>query len=748
MNRITFFSVVTFSLILVCELFAQSIPGTINYQGVLKDGSGIIVANGDYDFTFRIYNIESGGSALWTETKLVSITDGIFATQLGSITPINLPFDAAYWLGISISGGSEMMPRITFTSVPYSRISLTVPDNSLTAGKISSGQVVKSLNSLKDNINLIAGSNITITPTGNDLTISATGGGGGTVTLINTGAGLTGGPITTTGTISVENNGITNTMLQNNAVTSTKILDGTIAAGDIGATQVVKSLNSIKDNVNLVGGTNITITPSGQEITISSTAGGMGGSGTVNYLPRFTAATTLGNSAIYQSGNNIGIGTTTPSAKFTLEGGDALINGLTIGTGSSSNQYNSAFGYQALYFNTTGDNNTAIGRRTLYYNTSGSDNTAIGLQALYTNTTGYENTSIGRQSLFANTTGYDNTAIGRSALTSNTTGNNNTANGYQSLYSNTTGSYNTAIGFLALSSNTLGYNNVANGGWALFSNTTGTNNTAIGLQALYSNTTGFHNTANGRSALYFNTTGDYNTANGYLSLYSNTTGSVNTATGMYALYNNITQANNTAVGFSAGDYYTSSNSTFLGYSAYPNANGYSNVTGLGNSARNTASNQVRVGNSNVTSIGGYAGWTNLSDGRYKTSIQENVRGLDFIMKLRPITYQLDINRLSADLKEDQRRDENGNIITESTAMDIQSRNEKSQIVYTGFVAQEVEKTAIEVGFNFSGIDKPKNENDFYGLRYAEFVVPLVKAVQEQQKIIEELTKRIEILENK
>ena len=680
MNRITFFSVVTFSLMFVCELFAQSIPGTINYQGVLKDGSGVIVANGDYDFAFRIYNIESGGSALWTETKLVSITDGIFATQLGSITPINLPFDAAYWLGISISGGSEMMPRITFTSVPYSRISLTVPDNSLTAGKISSGQVVKSLNSLKDNINLIAGSNITITPTGNDLTISAAGGGGGTVTLINTGAGLTGGPITTTGTISVENNGITNTMLQNNAVTSTKILDGTIAAGDIGATQVVKSLNSIKDNVNLVGGTNITITPSGQDITISSTAGGMGGSGTVNYLPRFTAATTLGNSAIYQSGNNIGIGTTTPSAKFTLEGGDALINGLTIGTGSSSNQYNSAFGYQALYFNTTGDNNTAIGRRTLYYNTSGYDNTAIGTDALAFNTTGYENTSIGYQSLFANTSGYDNTAIGFLALSSNTLGYNNVANGGWALFSNTTGTSNTAIGLQALYSNTTGFRNTANGYQSLYSNTTGSYNTTIGLQALYSNTTGSRNTANGRSALYFNTTGDYNTA-----------------IGEWALYKNTTQDNNTAVGFSAGDYYTSSNSTFLGYSAYPNANGYSNVTGLGNSARNTASNQVRVGNSNVTSIGGYAGWTNLSDGRYKTSIQENVRGLDFIMKLRPITYQLDINRLSADLKEDQRRDDNGNIITESTAMDIQSRNEKSQIVIQVLWLRKLKKQQLRLG---------------------------------------------------
>ena len=50
----------------------------------------------------------------------------------------------------------------------------------------------------------------------------------------------------------------------------------------------------------------------------------------------------------------------------------------------------------------------------------------------------------------------------------------------------------------------------------------------------------------------------------------------------------------------------------------------------------------------------------------------------------------------------------------------------------------MEAAAKKLGFNFSGVDAPKNENDMYGLRYAEFVVPLVKAVQEQQQMIEEL----------
>ncbi|MBI5662587.1 MULTISPECIES: hypothetical protein [Ignavibacterium] len=179
MKRITIFLSLLISVLFVCEIYSQSIPQTINFQGVLKDASGNIVSNGDYNITFKIYNVESGGTALWTETKLINVTGGVFSTQLGSITPISLPFDAAYWLGITVGSDPEMTPRTPFTSVPYSRISLTVPDNSLTANKISSGQVVKSLNGLKDNVNLVAGSNVTITPSGNDLTISATGGSTG-----------------------------------------------------------------------------------------------------------------------------------------------------------------------------------------------------------------------------------------------------------------------------------------------------------------------------------------------------------------------------------------------------------------------------------------------------------------------------------------------------------------------------------------------------------------------------------------
>ncbi|HLF65296.1 MAG TPA: hypothetical protein VI603_16135 [Saprospiraceae bacterium] len=50
----------------------------------------------------------------------------------------------------------------------------------------------------------------------------------------------------------------------------------------------------------------------------------------------------------------------------------------------------------------------------------------------------------------------------------------------------------------------------------------------------------------------------------------------------------------------------------------------------------------------------------------------------------------------------------------------------------------MEEATRETGYNFSGVDAPKNGNDLYGLRYSVFVVPLVKAVQEQQVMIEVL----------
>lgn len=418
---------------------------------------------------------------------------------------------------------------------------------------------------------------------------------------------------------------------------------------------------------------------------------------------------------------------------------------------SNDGWFNCAFGNGALYSN-TGSYNNAFGLNALHYNTTGNDNSAFGGYALGSNTTGSNNTANGYQALYLNTTGSNNTASGVYALYSNTTGSSNTANGYGALYFNTTGSFNTASGWDVLSSNTTGISNTANGYQSLKRNTTGNYNTAIGYQVLFSSTTATQNTAIGYQTLYYNTTGSYNTASGFgaldrntagfsntatgmNALYFNTTGSHNVASGNYSLANNTTGSRNTALGDSAGARYSYGNSTFIGYQTTTTA-ALTNVTVIGYQASATASNQVRVGNNAVTSIGGKVGWTTFSDGRFKKNVKEDVPGLAFITKLRPVTYNLDIEGM----------DKATGISKQTEAEQITSGIAAAKEKHTGFLAQEVEKAANELNYEFGGVDKPKNDKDLYGLRYAEFVVPLVKAVQELSKENDELKSRLDKVE--
>ncbi len=429
--------------------------------------------------------------------------------------------------------------------------------------------------------------------------------------------------------------------------------------------------------------------------------------------------------------NSIPIGGTLNTAF----GSGALFN-------NNAGRFNVANGYQALFSNTTGSSNVANGHQALFSNTTGSSNVANGYNALYYNITGYFNTGNGYAALYNNTTGSGNVANGYEALFYNTTGSGNVANGYYALLSNTTGSYNVANGYQALYSNTTGFYNVANGYDALSFNTTGSSNTANGYGALLSNTTGSNNVANGNQALLFNDTGSNNIATGVYALNSNTTGSNNTAIGDSALSSNSIGYNNTALGSFADITYDNTNSTFLGAQSDATAV-VANSTALGYAAVVTADNQVRIGNTDVTSIGGQVDWTTCSDGRYKKNIREDVPGLAFINLLKPITYTLDVSGIAAKF---HKAKPSGLAQPQRSSAEQRASNEKAKIRYTGFVAQEVEKAAQNLNYDFSGVDAPKVKDDLYGLRYSEFVVPLVKAVQELGKKNEELSKKNEELE--
>ncbi len=175
MNRTPFLSALFLGLVLILSVQTASgqTPQTISYQGVLSKALGKAAPDGHYQFTFQLYDAAAGGTSLWSETQAVMIVNGIFKVNLGSVHPLNLPFDKPYWLGMTIGEEAELTPRIELTASAYSFHARSLADSAVTSRKIAAGQVVRSLNSIRDDVTLAAGDNVTITQKGDSLILSA-----------------------------------------------------------------------------------------------------------------------------------------------------------------------------------------------------------------------------------------------------------------------------------------------------------------------------------------------------------------------------------------------------------------------------------------------------------------------------------------------------------------------------------------------------------------------------------------------
>ncbi|MFA5542731.1 MAG: hypothetical protein WDA47_03095 [Bacilli bacterium] len=124
-------------------------PQTFNIHGKLTDSNGFPLS-GSYSMIFKIYNVPSGGSALYTTTKTVNCdSEGIYSVVLDNV---NLPFNVQYYLGISVGGDSEMTPRIVLTSTPYA----------FRAQHVSASGIEFDSDLNMENKNLITEGNITI----------------------------------------------------------------------------------------------------------------------------------------------------------------------------------------------------------------------------------------------------------------------------------------------------------------------------------------------------------------------------------------------------------------------------------------------------------------------------------------------------------------------------------------------------------------------------------------------------------
>ena len=362
--------------------------------------------------------------------------------------------------------------------------------------------------------------------------------------------------------------------------------------------------------------------------------------------------------------------------------------GTVYGAGDTGAYGNSFYGYGSGNGNTaSAGNNTALGHSSLYTNASGNWNTAAGFKTLYFNNgVGTDfNTAFGGAAMYYTTTGNSCTAIGYRALFETTTASNAVAVGYQALYNNTTGVRMTAVGYKA------GFSHVDSGGNG--------ENTYIGYLA-GTLSTGYYNTIIGSRA------GDALAAGGNQNTF------VGTAAGTYSTPI-TTGSQNIMIGSQVGaSSAAASNQFVIG----------TTVVSQGDATITIGSPAGKVYNS----FGVNATWTQTSDERLKQDINSDTLGLSFINRLRPITY----------------RWKPSNEIDPSLPQYNEVNQRNTNIVIHGLIAQEVKAALDAEGVTtFAGWDM--GSDGVQSISREMFISPLIKAIQEQQAIIESLKARLD-----
>lgn len=475
--------------------------------------------------------------------------------------------------------------------------------------------------------------------------------------------------------------------------------------------------------------------------------------------------------------------------------------GQQSGINNTTGSGNTFLGYQAGYSNTEGSTNIFVGQQSGYLNTTGVHNIFIGNTSGYNNIDGYFNVFIGRASGYANTYGLSNIFIGDGSGGSNTEGANNvyvgdytghtnilgsqnvylgayagssaTADtnifiGYAAGYLNSSGNNNIFIGSESGENNVSGMDNVFIGTNTGLVNETGYDNIFMGTEAGATNSDGFHNVFLGKKTGYSNTTGNYNNLVGTFSGQNITTGSYNnflgdatgqsTTTGNFNLFlgdwagrDNVDGANNVYLGADAGlTNVSGSGNVFLGVLAGSNESGSNKLYIANSDADNTHAliygefdnKLLQVnGNMGINSAGysgyglivavpagqtvnsalylygsGYAyqgSWQTSSDRRLKENIIEIPNTLQKALNLRPVTFDW-----------------------------IDPQAKKSQGKQIGLIAQEVEELFPEL--------VRTDEKGLKSMDYSKLSVILIQAFKEQQAIIEKQQSSIQTLtdENK
>ncbi len=370
------------ALVVMIQQGSAAIPEKMNYQGVLLDGAGSPVADGTYVLTFQIYDVDTGGVPLWGEAQVIPVADGIFDVLLGEVTPMFLQFNVPYWLGISVDGGDELTPRTELTTAPYAFRAAYADVGADIDWEISGGDIYRLSGNagigtdtpthaldVADTVRVEgflfpigAADGYVLTSDADGLASWQAGGSGsGDITGVEAGVALAGGG--DSGDVVLDVNvgpgldaandtlGLAAAYLDGSAYDAAFVNEGQADAvtADMTVPDIVSSVDGVANDggdVDLIAGTNITITPDdvGNTITFDVAGGGSGditgveagvalaGGGTagdvvldVNVGPGLDAANdTLGLAASYLDGSAY-------DAAFVNEGqADAVTADMTV----------------------------------------------------------------------------------------------------------------------------------------------------------------------------------------------------------------------------------------------------------------------------------------------------------------------------------------------------------------------------------------------------------------------------------
>ncbi len=511
MKRLGYLILAGFTLLGIVGI-ASAIPQLINYQGYLTDDVGNPVADGDYSLTFRIWDAETGPNQLWSEDHpTVSVAHGLFNVILGSISPLDLPFDIDYWLGIEV-GLEPELPRIRLTSVAYS-YRADVADNAVSASHAAyADSATHSVHADTAFWTL----------------------GGGSAAYADT-AGYAFRADTANYALSAPGVPDDDWVITGDTIYR---LDGNVGIGLTSpSTKLDVSGDINTDSPYKIGGATV-LSVLGTENTLAGVDAGANNTGSYGTLVGYHAG-------------------------YNNQGNYNTFIGHSAGLANTTGWQNTFLGRGAGLVNTTGVGNTFLGYGVGRSNTTGGSNTFVGGGAGLFNTTGYNNTFVGAGAGYSNTEGSSNIFLGSSAGYENTTGNNNVFVGLTAGYSNTEGSANIFLGGSAGYENTTGYNNIFVGGLAGASNTNGAANVFIGGSAGWANTNGTNNTFVGPNAGAYNTSGNSNTFLGNFAGYNNTRGDRNTFIGLNAGFSDSTGNDNVFIGFEAGYFETGSGKLYI-----------------------------------------------------------------------------------------------------------------------------------------------------------------------------------------